>query len=194
MVRIVYNGSGFERVKGAFKSPYFGPLTITLFLLFTVPAYLLLTQQSQDIRQQASSISKTGTVSVAPTTGTFKMGEEFVASILLNGNGDNFTAASGNVLVSGNLTIKNIVITPFTSGGCNFEFTGDGKIPTYVDPSFKGIVPQGALPACTLYTLTLQGTSPGTATIAVKNGTMIGLERNDMFSSVTDGIYTITSN
>lgn len=190
-MRIIREKSLFEKFKDFVTSGHFGSLVITLFLALVLPVTVLLVMQQQDIRQRAAS-NKTATISIFPSTGTIPIGQQFTVSLIIDGGGQTFNAAQANVSVSGNLSIQSLNITPPESGGCNFTFVRVNKTPTASNPSFAGGILNGFSSQCVLYTMELQGTTTGPASITLTQASVKGYEASgEILLSVQNGSYSI---
>ena len=163
---------------------------ITMFLIIIATPYIVSGLLS--LIQNAASV-KTATISTSPSSETFFVDQEFSVDLVIDSGGDAFNAAQANVTVSNNLSIKSLTITPASLGGCNFIFVNLRKTPTVSDPSFAGAILNGSSLRCNLYTLTLQGTTQGTGTIALRSGSVKSYaNHNEILLSMQDGSYSIT--
>lgn len=190
-MRIIKEKSIAQKIKSFISLPEFRSTIITLFLAIILPVTVLLVLQQQDIRQRAAS-NKTATISIAPSSGTFPIGQQFSVNLVINGGGQTFNAAQANVSISGNLSLLALTLTPPESGGCNFTFVNQNKTPTATNPSFAGGVLNSFSSQCTLYTMTLTGTTTGPATININQASVKGYENHgEILLSVQNGSYNI---
>ncbi len=190
-MRIIRKKSLFRKLKNFITSRDFRSLIVTLVLIISVPVTILLVFHEQDIRQRAAS-NKTATINITPASGAFPIGQLFSVNLVIDGGGQTFNAAQANVSVSGNLSVQSLTLTPPESGGCNFTFVNQNKTPTAASPSFAGGILNSFSAQCTLYTLTLSGTTTGPATIDIAQGSIKGYENHgEILLSVQNGSYNI---
>lgn len=123
------------------------------------------------------------TMSVSPQSGTF--GKEFTASVVLDGRGERFNAASAKVGLS-----KNLTITSLTFGDCNFSFL---NTPTKEIPSFEGIILSSYATKCTVYTLKVAPTATGKGTITFSDASVKQYgDAKDILASTKNATYNLT--
>jgi hypothetical protein len=149
---------------------------LRLFMLFGLSASLF----SFSVQQ---TYAKSTTIEVAPQSGSFR--DPFTVSLVIDGHGETFNAAKATVTVSPTLAITDLV-----PGNCNFSYL---LSPNTNNPSFEGAILGGSAQKCTVYTLTLQGVTKGSGTVAVTKARVLRFgDAVDIFSSVQNGSYTLT--
>lgn len=194
MVEIIKDENLLKRTKKFIKSIGAFSFFASLFLLLSLPVIIYTALNPVDIRQRAATLNKTATINVSPSSGSFAIGQQFTVSVVIDGGGQVFNAAQANIALSSNLSIQAFVLTPATSGGCNFTFANNKKTPTALDPSFAGAILNGSSSRCTVYSLVLSATAPGTGTITLTKAEVKAYgEHGEILLSVQNGSYTITS-
>lgn len=124
------------------------------------------------------------TIEVSPATNTSPVGSSFQAALVVNGGGAQLNAAAATITLS-----SNIQVTDLKLGDCGFAFV---KTPSTSDPSFAGAILGGSTPGCTVYTLTLQPTKSGSASLGLSKASVKEYKTaQELLSSTTDGQYTI---
>lgn len=189
-MRVIQKDKGI--LSGIVWSPGLGATIITMLILVAIPVTLLLTNTRQDTQQQASSGSKSATIAIDPTSGSYTVGQKFAVSLLVTGGVEKFNSARATIGVSQNLAIESLSLTPKTTGGCGFTFTDLTTSPTIENPSFGGILPNGPIESCNLYTLTMSATAPGNASVFITNGSVTSSNSLEILQETKDAIYTIT--
>ena len=148
--------------------------------------------------------SGSGVISVSPTSGSHKVGENFDVTVAVNGGGQSFMAFAANVVLN-NLTVVSVnnvfdssLWTP-PPGHSTSECTSDGDCKPRAG-GFLGFSTgtfTNAWSNVTVYNMTVQGDSAGTATIEITDGTIISKTNSDsttdLFGSAQGGSYTITA-
>lgn len=150
--------------------------TIFLFITFLLVGTFAL--KTEPIQAEASA-----TISVSPASGTHEAGEEFIASIVINGGGQQFTSFSANVSVS------NATVVSLSEGPVNQWISR----PSTGSLNFSGGV-AGQVASLTVYTITLRGNSAGTAGITVSGGSVRstdGYTITDILASQSGASYSI---
>lgn len=192
MVRVIQKKSGADRFTGFIWSPEFGATIISVLLLFAIPVTILLNSKQQDLQQHASGISRTAIFSVDPSTGTFRVGHDFTANLIIDGGSQTVDSARAHVSVSSNLTVMSTVITPVSQGGCGFTFADDADKPSVLDLSFKALLPTNTTYHCTLYSITLRPTAAGMARISLSDGeATTSTGTGDILERMEDASYTV---
>ncbi len=194
MVRVISKKSGASRFSGFVWSPEFGATIISILVLIAIPVTVLLTSKQQDIRQRASNVNKTAVISISPSTGTFKINQEFSVNLEVNGGSQALDSVKANVAVSPNLKIISLSVTPSSSNGCSFTFPNEQNAPSINNPSFEGILPTTPTTSCTLYTMTLLPTTTGEASITISNAeaTSPNSANENVIENVMGASLTIT--
>ena len=192
MVRVIQNRPFSEKFKGFVWSPEFGATIITVMVLVALPVTFLVLSRPQDVRQQAESVNPTAEIVISPSSGSFVTNQQFSVNLTLSGGGQSFNQAKADVSVSDNLSVQSLYHTSTENGGCNFTFVDVSSSPTYLNPSFNGILTSGSSTTCTLYTMVLKANEPGTASINVVNASVKSFTNGDeIFKSSQNGAYTI---
>lgn len=193
MVRVISKKSGSSKFNGFVWSPEFGATIISVLVLIAIPVTVLLTSKQQDIRQHASSVNKTAVVSVSPSSGSYKVNEEFSVNVEVDGGSQSLDSVKANVAVSPNLKITSLSVIPATSGGCSFTFPNEQNAPSTSNPSFEGILPTSPITRCTLYTMTILPNTAGEASITISNAqaTSPNFANENVIQSVTGATFTI---
>lgn len=189
-MRVIQKKEGI--LSGIVWSPGLGATIITMLILVAIPVTLLLTNTKQDTQQHASSGSQNAMIEVDPTSGTYSVGQKFAISILVSGGLEKFNSAKATIGVSPNLSVESLAITPEAAGGCEFTFTDPSTKPDDENLSFYGILPNGPIASCNLYTLTLSATAPGTASVFITNGSVTSPNNLEILQETKDATYTIT--
>ena len=194
MVEIIKDENLLKRTKKFIKSIGAFSFFASLFLLLALPVIIYTALNPVDIRQRAATLNKTATINTTPSSGTFTVGQQFTVSLVIDGGGQVFNAAQANVTLSSNLSIQAFVLTPATSGGCNFTFANKKRTPTALDPSFAGAILNGSSTHCTVYSLIISATAPGTGTITLTRAAVKTYgENGEILLSVQNGSYTIAT-
>ncbi len=182
----------YEQSKSIFSPGKILSFIATIVMIVALPVVLTLVSKQQDIRQRAAPLSKTATISVNPASGAFTVGQQFNVDMVIDGGGQTFNAAQADVSISSNLSVQSLSITPAASGGCNFTFVKASKTPTSANPSFAGAILNGSSSHCVLYTIVLQTTATGTATINLTKGSVKAYENSaEIFLSSQSGSYSV---
>ncbi len=192
MVRVVRDSKLSDRLRKFGSSPFFIPVILLLFLVVTIPVISLLSSKQTEIRQHAATSGLTATINASPDTGTVAPGQQFSVDLVIDGGGQPFNAAQATVAVSSNLTINSVVVTPVTSGGCNFTFANQNSTPKVSNPSFAGAILNSSSDKCTVYTLNLTASGTGIGTLSVSNSQVkSSVDNSEIFVSSKNGAYTI---
>lgn len=128
-----------------------------------------------------------GSMSVIPKSGQYKIGDLIEASIHIDGAGTAFNAAKANIAVSQNLKIENL-----TLGDCGFAFI---QTPTVNSPRFTGVLLGSSKNSCNVMTLTLKVTGPNNAFVYISDGSIKAYKgAGELLNNVVNSSYTIASN
>lgn len=148
-------------------------------LIFLIGFFLLFSFfSSQKLYAQGAVIS------ISPQTGSYSSGNNFNASVIIDGGGTAFNAAKATVVISQNLSVQNLVL-----GDCDFAYV---KTPEQASPSFAGVILGGSSKKCTVYTLTLKGVSSGNASVFLSNASVKSYQgASEILLSLQNGSYTI---
>lgn len=186
-----YKQNAFGKLWDLFSSlDKFNKLAIATILLIILVTPAILNFHATFFQNAATS--KTATISVAPSTGSFALGQQFLVNLVVDGGGQAFNAAQAAVAVSSNLTVVNLTVTPASSGGCNFTFVNNKNTPTATSPSFAGAILNGSSTSCIVYSMTLQANASGTGTITLTKGSVKAYVNSaEIFLSATSGSYTL---
>ena len=161
-------------------------LTIAGIVVILAGIFTILVQTKQiNFNADEATPTATATISVSPASGQHNVGEEFDASITINGGGQNFTSFSANVAVT-NLTIISLTEGPVT------QWTTK---PSSGSLSFAGGV-AGQTNSIKVYTIRVKGDQAGSAGITISGGSVKqtdGYSITDIFSAASGGSFTITS-
>lgn len=130
--------------------------------------------------------SATATIAVSPSSGSHVAGAAFDVTISVSGGGQAFTTFGADVALS-NLTIVDLNLGTGVSQ-CTTS-------PSKTSPSFYcGVA--GSSNGVDVYTMSVKGTAEGAASITLTSGSVLqsdGYTNTEIFSSVTNGAYTITA-
>jgi hypothetical protein len=124
-----------------------------------------------------------------------------MVTLQVNGGGQVFNAIGATVVVTGPVTVQSLTLA--TTGDCAFPYLTDPTKPTAytvfpvaTSPSFAVALLGRSSPACTLYTMTLNPTGPGTISINLSGAQVLippaGAEILAQ-SGVINGSYTVAS-
>jgi hypothetical protein len=124
-----------------------------------------------------------------------------MVTIQVDGGGQDFNAMGATVVVTGPVTVQSLTLA--TTGDCAFPYLTDPTKPTAytifpvaTSPSFAVALLGRSSPACTLYTMTLNPTGPGTISINLIGAQVLippaGAEILAQ-SGVINGSYTVAS-
>jgi hypothetical protein len=124
-----------------------------------------------------------------------------MVTIQVDGGGQDFNAMGATVVVTGPVTVQSLKLA--TTGDCAFPYRTDPKKPTAytvfpvaTNPSFAVALLGRSSPACTLYTMALNPTGPGTISINLIGAqVLIPPDGADILaqSGVINGSYTVAS-
>ncbi len=194
MVREVKRKRFSKKIKEFTSSRFFIPFTILFVVIVSVFTIRLLTSGILDIRQRAATPKPTAVMSVSPETGNYGIGQQFVVSFGIDGGGQSFGAAQADVILSSNLQIESIIITPPESGGCQFTYN-QRKTPSTSNPSFSGTILNGSSNNCTVYSLTLRVMASGNGYVSLSRAAVKSdKDRKDILLRTQSGSYTLTTN
>lgn len=134
---------------------------------------------------QPVKASTTATIVANPSSGTYAIGATFNVTLVINGGGQSFNAASATVSVT-DLTINSV-----TDGNCGFTYV---QTATTSNPSFAGGIFGSSSNNCTVYTLSVTTSAAGTASVNISAGSVKASDGNgtEIFSSSTSSSYTVT--
>lgn len=193
MVKVLSPLSRVEKIKSFVWSPEFGTVIITMLLLFAIPATIFMFSKPQDIRQRASSLSRTATINMVPSIAVYKLNEIFSVNLVIDGGGQAFDSAQAIVKVTNNLEVLSLNMMSPNTGGCNFTFSNSDATPTLQNLSFNGMLPNNYSSKCTLYTLTLKGINTGVGKVDISNASVKSFSPADeeILLSTQTGYYTI---
>jgi hypothetical protein len=104
---------------------------------------------------------------------------------------DFFNAAQATVTIPAGLSVVSLQAP--ASNACNFTYIST-ETPTAANPSFAGAIVGGGSTYCVVYTMTVQGNTVGSKTIALSNGSIKSQsDSSEMLASMTNGTYTINA-
>lgn len=167
----------------------FALITILLVVIVT-PAII---NQRFSIFQHAAN-NKTVTINIAPYSGSYAVGDQFVVNLVIDGGGQTFNAAQASIAVSSNLTIQSLTVNTSSTNGCNFTFVNTKNTPTISDPSFAGAILNGSSSSCILYSMVVLVNAAGTGTIAITHGSVKAYTNSaEILLSTQDGSYNLGS-
>lgn len=162
--------------------------TIKLAIFLSIPVLSIFLMASP------AKASTTATISVSPATGSHVAGSTFDVTITVSGGGQSFTTFGADVALS-NLTVTNLTYSAYNQ---NTNPTGllCTTTPTTSSPSFFCGVTNAATSVNAL-TMTVRAVAEGSASITLTNGSVIqtldGAHTTEIFSSFTNGSYTVTA-
>lgn len=120
---------------------------------------------------------------VTPKGGSFD--KPFPVSIMIDGKGDVFNAAESTVILSPNLSVKDV-----TLGDCNLSYL---TTPNVDNLSFSGVILSGSSKKCTVYRATVIPTAKGKATISLSKSAVRRYgDAVNVLTTSTNGSYTLT--
>lgn len=193
MVREVKRKRFSKKIKEITSSRFFIPFTILFVVIISVFAMKLLTSGILDIRQRAATPKPTAVMSITPEAGSYGIGQQYVVNLGIDGGGQSFGAAAADIILSSNLQIESISITPPESGGCQFTYS-QRKTPSASNPSFSGTILNGFSNNCTVYALTLRVIASGNGYISLSRAAVKSdKDRKDILLRTQNGSYTLTT-
>jgi hypothetical protein len=126
--------------------------------------------------------NRTGTMMAYPYSGSYSVGQSFIVSIYVFGNGTQFTGAAANI------SLNRLAIQGIYPGTCNFSYS---QAPSTGNASFAGQAPS-PLDSCVAFYLQVVPTSQGTASISLGGARITTAGGADILKSTTDGQFVIS--